>query len=195
VELEESQHTGGYSKIATAAPGDIELVQRENTGIENENSLKLAETATEVSAHAGKAADTHVPGKFSFALKIPLFETRTPNELIAVVGSVGSGKSSFISTVLGEIPLRSTVQAVQIAGEGAVTVHGPISYCAQTPWIQNMSLRNNVLFGLHADESVAVQSAYEGSLSAACLLPDLRILPDGDQTESKSVSGLFCARF
>jgi ABC-type transport system involved in cytochrome bd biosynthesis fused ATPase/permease subunit len=159
-------------------------VERDNSGIDN--SLKLAETAAEVSGHVEKSADAHVPGKFSFALKIPLFETRRPNELIAVVGSVGSGKSSFISTVLGEMPVRDTVQAVQRAGQGCVTVRGPISYCAQTPWIQNMSLRNNVLFGLNADESEAVHSAYEGSLSAACLLPDLRILPDGDQTESKT---------
>lgn len=142
----------------------------------------------------GAATDnTAAASKFSFALRLPRFETKSSNELIAVVGSVGSGKSSFLSAVLGEMPVRDTVLRVREAGEGKVTVRGPISYCAQTPWIQNMSLRNNVLFGQTAEGNEEVKAAYSHALSAACLLPDLRILPDGDETESKYivVSGLF----
>jgi ABC-type transport system involved in cytochrome bd biosynthesis fused ATPase/permease subunit len=59
-----------------------------------------------------------------FSLKGLKFETLKSNELIAIVGSVGSGKSSFISALLQEIP--------KISGECKVV--GNISYCAQTPW-------------------------------------------------------------
>lgn len=57
-----------------------------------------------------------------------------------------------------------------------------------------MSLRNNVLFGQDADRDAATHEAYEQALSAACLVPDLKILPDGDETESKTyfVVGFIC---
>ena len=144
--------------------------------------------------------------KYSFALQIPTtFRSARSNELIAIVGSVGSGKSSLISALLGEMPLRgpcnsrsynnnagksgggmNNAQAAASTITAVVRVHGPISYCAQTPWIQNMSLKNNVLFGLSTEGSAEVQRTYEEALAAACLLPDLRILPDGDLTESES---------
>lgn len=95
------------------------------------------------------------------------------NELIAVVGSVGSGKSTLISSILGE--------TVLIDGEPC-KVEGSIAYCNQTPWIQNLSLRQNVLFG--ADyEAAGIASAYDAALDAAALRPDIAILPDGDLTE------------
>lgn len=163
----------GYTKISGQADapstGDIELQQMRKP--ENEGDEKSPSS------------------KFSFSVRIRDFHTTSSNELIAVVGSVGSGKSSLISTLLGEMPMRDTLVPIDgIVPPGRVYVHGPLSYCAQTPWIQNMSLKNNVLFGLDADQDPSVQAAYEHALSAACLLPDLRILPDGDETESKYTS-------
>lgn len=164
-------------KNTTASPGYTKVSTASET-----NEVELA-TLQKPEDGAEKAQS-----KFSFAVKIRDFHTTSSNELIAVVGSVGSGKSSLISTLLGEMPMRDTLEPV--AGDvppGRVYVHGPLSYCAQTPWIQNMSLKNNVLFGLDADRDPSVQAAYERALAAACLLPDLRILPDGDETESKNI--------
>jgi ATP-binding cassette subfamily C (CFTR/MRP) protein 1 len=157
--------TAGYQPVtaeADTSEGDVEMTQQDTAVDDN-------------SAKGG------------FVMRIAKFETTRPNELIAVVGSVGSGKSSLLSALLGEVPVRDIVRPVSDAGAAEVTVRGPISYCAQTPWIQNMSLRNNVLFGQVAEEgeSPEVHEAYERSLSAASLLPDLRILPDGDETESE----------
>jgi len=45
-------------------------------------------------------------------------------------------------------------------------------------WIQNTTLRENVLFGREWNEH-----KYWKSIQDACLLPDLEILPDGDLTE------------
>ena len=92
-------------------------------------------------------------------------------QLVAVIGAVGSGKSSFISAVLGEVPLRS----------GESRVSGSLAYCAQTPWIQNLSLRDNVLFGAALDEST--RRRYEEAIDASALRHDLSVMPDGDLTE------------
>lgn len=57
--------------------------------------------------------------------------------LVILVGSVGSAKSSLLAALLGEMPALA----------GAVTVRGRVAYTAQDPWIQNATLRDNVLLG------------------------------------------------
>ncbi|VDM22833.1 unnamed protein product, partial [Wuchereria bancrofti] len=58
-------------------------------------------------------------------------------ELVAIVGKVGSGKSSLLSAILGEMDKL----------DGSVDVVGSIAYAPQQPWIQNLSLMDNILFG------------------------------------------------
>lgn len=102
------------------------------------------------------------------------FKTRKPNELVAVIGGVGSGKSSFISSLLGEMNLAS----------GSAEVHGAVSYCAQSPWIQNLTVKQNICFELCADSlSLEQQFDYDLSLSAASLTTDMSTLSHGDMTE------------
>ena len=55
---------------------------------------------------------------------------------------------------------------------------GSLAYVAQGAWIQNASLRNNILLGDSFDSS-----KYESILEACALRQDLKILPDGDETE------------
>ena len=62
--------------------------------------------------------------------------------LTVIVGAVGSGKSSLLSGILGEMKRRS----------GRVALCGSLGYCHQSAWIQNATLRDNVLFGLAYDE-------------------------------------------
>ncbi|GBM52169.1 Multidrug resistance-associated protein 1 [Araneus ventricosus] len=88
--------------------------------------------------------------------------------LIAIVGQVGSGKSSLFSAILGEMTKLS----------GSVTFSGKIAYASQQPWIQNTSLKNNILFSKPLSKHF-----YEDVLEACGLKPDLEILPGGDQTE------------
>ena len=63
-------------------------------------------------------------------------------QLVCVVGRVGSGKSSLVSALLGEM---------QCAG-GRVALGGAIAYVAQQPWIINDTVQNNITFGLDYDE-------------------------------------------
>ncbi len=88
--------------------------------------------------------------------------------LTACVGPVGSGKSSLISAFLGEMEKLT----------GKVNIDGRIAYVPQQAWIQNATLRDNILFGRPFDKK-----RYEKVTHACALVADLAMLPAGDQTE------------
>ncbi|RUS88621.1 hypothetical protein EGW08_003647, partial [Elysia chlorotica] len=88
--------------------------------------------------------------------------------LLAVVGAVGSGKSSLLSAILGEMDKSA----------GSVFVRGSVAYVAQQAWIQNDTLQKNILFNNSLDEQ-----KYQKVLNACALIPDLKLLASGDQTE------------
>uniref|UniRef100_A0A6Q2X7I1 ATP-binding cassette, sub-family C (CFTR/MRP), member 2 n=1 Tax=Esox lucius TaxID=8010 RepID=A0A6Q2X7I1_ESOLU len=91
-----------------------------------------------------------------------------PGRLVAVVGVVGSGKSSLISAMLGE--MHST--------KGFVNVQGSVAFVPQQAWIQNATLRDNILFG-----SPVQETRFQATLEACALMPDLELLPGGVHTE------------
>ncbi|EGT32255.1 hypothetical protein CAEBREN_05120 [Caenorhabditis brenneri] len=94
--------------------------------------------------------------------------TAPRNSLIAVVGKVGSGKSSLLQALLGEMEKL----------EGRIEVNGRIAYIPQQAWIQNMTLRDNITFGSPFD-----RIRYEQVLNACALNADIKVLPAGNQTE------------
>ncbi|XP_030475951.1 ABC transporter C family member 3-like [Syzygium oleosum] len=86
---------------------------------------------------------------------------------VAVCGTVGSGKSSLLSSILGEMPKIS----------GTLRLCGTKAYVAQSPWIQSGKIVDNILFGKEMDKE-----RYERVLEACSLKKDLEILSHGDQT-------------
>eukprot|EP00935_MAST-01C_sp_MAST-1C-sp1_P001881 g1881.t1 len=88
--------------------------------------------------------------------------------LVAIVGPVGSGKSSLLSAFINEIPQDS----------GRAEVRGDVAYCSQQPWIQNATVRDNILFGAAYDAKW-----YETVIKACSLEADMEQLPAGDSTE------------
>ncbi|XP_037921935.1 multidrug resistance-associated protein 1 isoform X7 [Hermetia illucens] len=90
------------------------------------------------------------------------------NQLVALVGTVGSGKSSVVSAFLGEMDKIS----------GRVNTHGRMAYVPQQAWIQNATLRDNILFGKPYDKK-----RYDRVIEACALKPDIDILSAGDNTE------------
>jgi ABC-type multidrug transport system fused ATPase/permease subunit len=93
----------------------------------------------------------------------------TNGSLCAVIGRVGSGKSSLCSAVLNEAVL----------GQGSsILLKGKVAYVAQSAWILNTSVRNNILFGLPYEEE-----RYQKVLQVCQLTHDLEMLEDGDMTE------------
>uniref|UniRef100_A0A8D2LSN2 Multidrug resistance-associated protein 1 n=1 Tax=Varanus komodoensis TaxID=61221 RepID=A0A8D2LSN2_VARKO len=88
--------------------------------------------------------------------------------LVAVVGQVGCGKSSLLSALLGEMEKR----------DGYASLKGTVAYVPQQAWIQNATLKENIVFGREVKES-----QYRRVIEACALLPDLELFPSGDQTE------------
>uniref|UniRef100_A0A674EKH8 Multidrug resistance-associated protein 4 n=1 Tax=Salmo trutta TaxID=8032 RepID=A0A674EKH8_SALTR len=88
-------------------------------------------------------------------------------QLVAVIGPVGSGKSSLLSAILGELP----------HDKGVLRVKGQLTYTSQQPWVFPGTIRSNILFGkeLHPQK-------YEKVLRACALKRDMELLPDGDLT-------------
>nr|GAT42790.1 ABC protein [Mycena chlorophos] len=101
--------------------------------------------------------------------------------LAAVVGRVASGKSSLLQALIGEMR-----QCDGPTGGKGWAFGGRVAYCAQTAWIQNATLRENVLFGQPFDEA-----RYWRVIEDACLLPDLKLLADGDLTEVNIARALY----
>lgn len=89
-------------------------------------------------------------------------------QLVAIVGSVGSGKTSLLQGLIGE--MRKT--------SGTVKFGGSVAYCGQSAWIQNATVRENVCFGRPFEPE-----RYWKAVKDACLDADLDMLPNGDMTE------------
>ncbi|XP_046388552.1 multidrug resistance-associated protein 1-like [Ischnura elegans] len=89
-------------------------------------------------------------------------------ELIAVIGSVGSGKSSLLSALLGEMEKIS----------GRVNTKGTVAYVPQQAWIQNALLIDNILFGKEYEKR-----RYNRVIKTCALEADFNMLPAGDNTE------------
>ncbi|CAH9095193.1 unnamed protein product [Cuscuta epithymum] len=86
---------------------------------------------------------------------------------VAICGTVGSGKSSLLTCILGEMPRIS----------GSVMICGTKAYISQSPWIQSGKIEENILFGKKMD-----REKYETVIEACCLKKDLEVFSFGDQT-------------
>jgi ABC-type bacteriocin/lantibiotic exporter with double-glycine peptidase domain len=94
--------------------------------------------------------------------------TAKRGKLTAIVGEIGSGKSSLLAALLGQM----------IQCEGECKVFGSIGYVPQEAWLLNMTLRDNIIFGSPYDEK-----RYNETIRVCALKRDLTLMPHGDQTE------------
>ncbi|KPV77486.1 uncharacterized protein RHOBADRAFT_24011 [Rhodotorula graminis WP1] len=123
---------------------------------------------------AAKVAKKERKEKEKAAKEAEILQLRNVNlriprgQLCAVVGAVGSGKSSLLQALVGE--MKRT--------RGEVTFGGQIAYAAQQAWMQSCSLKENILFGRPYDEA-----RYRQVVHDACLEADFDMLPYGDETE------------
>ncbi|KAK0542683.1 hypothetical protein OC845_006498 [Tilletia horrida] len=89
-------------------------------------------------------------------------------ELVGIVGRIGSGKSSMLSAMAGEMRKRS----------GTVSFGGSVAYVPQHSWIQNLTFKQNILFGQPEDEE-----RYQRVVDVCALEHDIELLPHGDASE------------
>ena len=88
-------------------------------------------------------------------------------ELSCIVGRVGSGKTSLLQSLLGDL----------WKVKGTVEVRGTVAYASQQTWILNATVKENIIFGYRYDSEF-----YEKTIKACALLDDFSQLPDGDET-------------
>ena len=94
-------------------------------------------------------------------------------EFLCIIGEVGSGKSTLLNGILNNL-----IQVNREEKKSELIVNGTISYTSQVAWIQNTTVKNNILFHKEFDEE-----KYNKVLEISELKPDLEILEGGDQTE------------
>ncbi|CBQ67860.1 related to multidrug resistance protein [Sporisorium reilianum SRZ2] len=97
-------------------------------------------------------------------------------KMTLVCGPTGSGKSSLLSAILGEMELLEG--KVILPKRPLQLLSGGVAYCSQTAWLESLSIRDNIVFGQYFD-----QDRYDKVLECCCLKPDLKTFPDADQTE------------
>ncbi|XP_014296337.1 probable multidrug resistance-associated protein lethal(2)03659 [Microplitis demolitor] len=90
-----------------------------------------------------------------------------PGQLVAVVGQVGSGKTSLLNAILKELPAHT----------GSIDVGGKIAYASQEPWLFAGSVRQNILFGRPWDAR-----KYDKVVKVCQLKRDFSLFPYGDKT-------------
>ena len=111
------------------------------------------------------------------------------NELTVISGPTGSGKSLFLSSIIGEADLLAgklkaptppivNDRCGQKANKSDWIVDSAIAFVAQIPWIENATIKANILFGLPYD-----RGRYNKIVECCALKKDLDILPDGDNTD------------
>ncbi len=108
-------------------------------------------------------------------------------EFVAIIGEVGSGKSSLLQAILNNMILIDEKNQLDNNEENEdnstdkqpnVIINGEISYVSQISWIENDTLKNNILFNQPLDEE-----KYKNALTISELNPDLEMLVGGDMTE------------
>lgn len=87
--------------------------------------------------------------------------------LLGIIGPVGSGKSSFLQTLLGELDVMN----------GDVIINGKLSYASQEPWVFAATIRQNILFGEEYHKK-----RYNEVIKACALDKDFKQFDDGDKT-------------
>lgn len=100
------------------------------------------------------------------------------NKLTTVIGPTGSGKSSFLLAILGEMSLT----------QGSLSIYGRVAYVAQDAWVMSGTLQENIVFMSHYD-----YDRYQQVIHMCCLEDDFKYFPGGDRflvgESGKNLSG------
>lgn len=154
VEMDNADFT--WERTATQDPDRIALVSKKQAKIEakkEKDARKQALADEKLAAKTKPSSEGELPGSNTPDDSSTLTEDREPfklhnmnfsigrNELVAVIGGVGSGKSSLLAALAGD--MRRT--------KGEMTLGASRAFCPQYAWIQNATVKENILFGKDMD--------------------------------------------
>lgn len=152
----------GYTKMDEQVP-DV-IVDVNGFTIQNEKIVKIDEKSKDVCVIFKNVTATWANSQSG--IEDVSFEMRG-NQFCAIIGGVGSGKSTILYTILQELEID----------KGELTVNGIVSYSAQEPWLFDASVRQNILFTEEYDEC-----RYKEVIRICALERDLQLLPYADLT-------------
>ncbi|KAG0242901.1 hypothetical protein BGW41_003301, partial [Actinomortierella wolfii] len=153
-------------EVATEKSSD-EQQQQAPCAVEKDNTSDVvAEAPFETTSSITPTATSADNSRHVFLRDINLRIQR--RALVAVIGAVGHGKSSLLQAMVGNMPMQS----------GHLVRGAAMSFAPQQAWIQNATVRDNILFGLPYD-----QQRYTRTLRACQLEKDMASLAKGDLTE------------
>jgi ABC-type multidrug transport system fused ATPase/permease subunit len=160
--------TNSDSQRTTVRMGDPnekepEKIDPNNQG--NEEGKEIERDGCKIQVPIPKGVD------YDLTLKNINLEVK-PGELVAIVGEVGCGKSSLLQALINELILLNPKEC------DGVHINGRVGYAAQIPWIQNDTIRNNILFSKPFDEE-----KYNNVLKLCQLNEDLETFEGKDLTE------------
>lgn len=162
----------GEERLVSVSPPPTNSIDRPSDN--NTTTLSNINIASELKGIEARDISTawiaddlyQLSNETSLSLKGINFTVR-PGELLVVVGRVGSGKSSILMTVMGELPIVS----------GDMTLYGRVSYASQEPWIFSGTVQENILFGAEYNERLLNEV-----IQVCALYRDLELLPNGKDT-------------
>ena len=154
---------------STLAEAKVSIRRLEEFLLLEENNEVLEEVS-----HVNEIGSINIKNGSASWIENPIVSTLTnlnlnvkPGALIAVIGTVGSGKTSLLHLILKELPLS----------KGTLNVGGSISYASQEPWLFVSSIRNNILFGQQFNND-----RYKEIVRVCALEKDFQQFPQGDKT-------------
>ncbi|KAJ3287921.1 hypothetical protein HK104_008405 [Borealophlyctis nickersoniae] len=133
-------------------------------------SSQLAASIAPEDEKEGAASDTFEDSPLAVPILKDVNISLPRGTLCAIVGPVGSGKSSLLAALIGQMKNSDPTASVVFSGS--------VGFCPQQAWIMNATVRDNITFGRPYDEA-----RYKRCIDMCALSRDLEILPGGDMTE------------
>ena len=161
---EEREKNKKFIKNEFERNGKYENEKNKKEDESDKNSIK------EEDALSANSSEKNISIKKIYTLKNINFTVKE-GEFVCIIGEVGSGKSSLVQALLNNMIVLNRE-------ESNVILNGSISYVPQEAWIQNNTVKNNILFYLPFDSE-----RYYKILDICELNPDLESLIGGDMTE------------
>ncbi|KAJ7728028.1 multidrug resistance-associated ABC transporter [Mycena olivaceomarginata] len=159
----------GKSEVEPTSKTKRKAKGKEEEKEEKETGTELPTTTTATTEKAPMEGTTPTPHEEEKPFELRNLKFSVPKAaFVAIVGKVGSGKSSILQGLIGE--MRRTA--------GRVVFGGTMAYVPQTAWIRNATLRQNIVFGQEEDEE-----KFRQIIRACNLEHDLEVLPHGEETE------------
>lgn len=168
--LYQEQSDNSMEKSVSHDENDIVLTEKSTVDIEDKKPL---DDEKRYSAHLSEAGINvkNVTARWDVENSENTLENVNllvqPGTLACIIGPVGSGKSSLMQAILGELKINS----------GTIDVNGVISYASQEAWLFSGTVRSNILFGQPMNKE-----RYNKVVRKCALERDFALFPNGDKT-------------